>query len=81
LKIEKKCSFPDHYPYARLDLLSLEKEGLKVGVDYLATTAKDGLKIPSNLQLKLPVLIFEIEVEIISGEKTLWQKIEQILQR
>lgn len=79
LRIEKQSSFPDHYPYSNLDLLTLEKEGLKLGADYLATTAKDGLKIPDNLQLKLPALIFEIEVEVISGEEHLWQKINQIL--
>jgi len=80
-RVEKRLSFPDHYAYDRFDLLSLEKEGLKIGADYLATTAKDGLKIPANLQLQLPLLIFEIEVEVISGEKVLWQRIEQILQK
>jgi tetraacyldisaccharide 4'-kinase len=80
-RAEKRLSFPDHYAYDRFDLLSLEKEGLKIGADYLATTAKDGLKIPANLQLQLPLLIFEIEVEVISGEKVLWQRIEQILQK
>ncbi len=75
----KKMSFPDHYSYDRFDYLTLEKEALHSGADYLATTAKDGLKIPPNLQLQLPVLIFHIEVEFMSGEKALWQKIERIL--
>jgi len=81
LRVGKKLSFPDHYAYDRFDLLSLEKEGLKIGADYLATTAKDGLKIPANLQLQIPLLIFEIEVEVISGEEVLWQRIEPILKR
>jgi len=81
LRVGKKLSFPDHYSYDRFDFLTLEKEGLRIGADYLATTAKDGLKIPANLQLQLPLLIFEIEVEVISGEKVLWQRIEQILKR
>ena len=79
LRIVKKARFPDHYNYETLDLFTLEKEALKAGADYLATTAKDGLKISSDLQLKIPVLIFEIEVEIISGEEVLWKRMEQIL--
>ena len=81
LRVGKKLSFPDHYSYDKFDFLTLEKEGLKIGADYLATTAKDRLKIPANLQLQLPLLIFEIEVEVISGERVLWQQIEQILQK
>src|SRR5574341_398304 len=81
LRVGKKLSFPDHYSYDKFDFLTLEKDGLKIGADYLATTAKDRLKIPANLQLQIPLLIFEIEVEVISEEKVLWQRIEQILKR
>jgi tetraacyldisaccharide 4'-kinase len=81
LRIVRKASFPDHYGYETLDLFTLEKEALKAGADYLATTAKDALKIPPNLQLKIAVLIFEIAVEVISGEELLWQKIDQILNK
>jgi tetraacyldisaccharide 4'-kinase len=81
LRVEKEAIFPDHYAYSNLDLMSLEREGLKLGIDYLVTTAKDALKLSGNLQLSLPVLIFHIEVEFISGEEALWSEIQKILEK
>jgi len=81
LKVVRQASFPDHYAYNKMDLLSLEKEALAHDARYLITTAKDGLKIPDNLQLKLPVLIFEINLEVVRGEEVLWERINQVLKK
>ncbi|MCI0531333.1 MAG: tetraacyldisaccharide 4'-kinase [candidate division Zixibacteria bacterium] len=81
LNVVRCVSFPDHYAYNKMDLLSLEKEALTHDAKYLITTAKDGLKIPDNLQLKLPLLIFEINLEVVRGEEVLWERINQVLKK
>lgn len=61
-KIVKKYCFPDHYKYKNEDIL-------KIGKGLVITTAKDAVRLPSNLRF----LVLEVNLEIREG-KQLWEK-------
>lgn len=60
-------AFPDHYPYTRADLAELVAESEAAGA-VLATTAKDAVRVPSDLRACLKVLTVTLE----------WEKPEQL---
>lgn len=53
-------SFPDHHPYSRADLAGLVAEAERQGA-MLATTAKDAVRVPSDLRAGVSVLTVRLE--------------------
>ena len=76
-RIEKKISFPDHHYYTDKELRPIVDEAKKKKVRIIVTQ-KDMVKMRSLLK-KDEVLYLKIEVEFISGEREIKEKLEKIL--
>ncbi len=79
--------YPDHYYYEKSDIRFLIEEQIKSGAEMIITTEKDFIrlmKFKKHLE-KIPVYYIEIEFKMISDEKKLLNKIDnltkQILQQ
>lgn len=53
-------SFPDHHPYSRADIEDLAADAQAQGA-LLSTTAKDAVRVPSDLRPRLAVLTVRLE--------------------
>lgn len=55
-------SFPDHHPYTRAEIAALAEEADSEGA-LLATTAKDAVRVPSDMKSRLSVLTVTLHWE------------------
>ncbi len=67
--------FPDHFPYRKRDLLTLQKEAKGKGAHFIITTEKDSVRIPLINQQEIPLLVVKIDLKITRGEKILLSRI------
>ncbi|MDX1764469.1 MAG: tetraacyldisaccharide 4'-kinase, partial [bacterium] len=63
-------SFPDHHPYTAEEVEWIAREGRKKGADYLITTEKDMVRLPTPL-LSPPLLALGLKTEIGNRESFL----------
>jgi tetraacyldisaccharide 4'-kinase len=67
--------FRDHHDYTQTDIDKLRNESLAQGATALVTTAKDEVKLRS-LDLGLPCLVVDLEIEIYDSDKLIAQVIQ-----
>ncbi len=81
LKVEilRHRKFPDHFFYQEADVLNLEEEAQKLGVDFMITTEKDSVRIPMMRGERVPLYVLKIDLMITMGEKVFWREIEGLL--
>ncbi len=80
INVLEKISFSDHHQYTENDkreILSLASELQAQGI---ITTAKDAVKLKNWHSLPIPVWIWEIEFQILEGEKDLLEKIRSVVE-
>lgn len=63
---------PDHMPFGVESLQKLAMSALDAGAQYLVCTEKDAVKLPSNLELPLPIAIVSLSISFLEGEE-FWQ--------
>ena len=72
-------SFPDHHPYTSKELEWIVREGREKGADYLVTTEKDLVRLPSP-SLSPPLLALGLKTEMENGQAFLLE-IKKRIQR
>lgn len=74
----ERFSFPDHHPFKASEMREVQNAAATKGAKLIVTTEKDGVRIPRDIQYKVPVYELNIEVHIIQGkeflEKALWNR-------
>jgi tetraacyldisaccharide 4'-kinase len=69
LTLAEFIGYPDHYRYQQRDLESLRKIARNLGVDYLVTTEKDGVKLEGRIRKEDPPwLMLLIKLSVDDGE-------------
>jgi tetraacyldisaccharide 4'-kinase len=68
-------SFPDHHPYARAEIAALAGQADKVGAA-LVTTAKDAVRVPTDMQGALSVLTVALEWDKPEALDTLLDRVD-----
>jgi len=80
-RIELEFTFLDHYDYKREDLYKIEGECNFFGAELIVVTKKDAVKIKrlslAN-ELAVPILVFDIEFEVIKNRKILDERLSGI---
>ena len=70
--------FDDHHDWGASDVARVEEEAAHCGAGVVVTTAKDATKIEGKWT-RLPWVVMEIETRVISGEKTLLERVNAVL--
>jgi len=70
--------FNDHHRYGPEELASLADEAKSLGAEALVTTQKDRVNFPESVEVRLPVLVLRIALEITSGKGALEAKLAQL---
>ncbi len=59
--------FLDHYRFNRDDFDSIFREAMEQGVDFIVTTEKDAVRLPTDLKCPVPLYYLRLEIDIIRG--------------
>lgn len=59
--------FIDHYRFTPDDLKEVYEDAVKAGAEFIVTTEKDAVRIPSYLECPLPLYYLRLEIEILRG--------------
>ncbi|MCI0381748.1 MAG: tetraacyldisaccharide 4'-kinase [Chlamydiae bacterium] len=59
----------DHGSFSGEQIFAFSEEAVKKGAEYLVCTQKDWVKLPSKLQLALPLIALEMDLEVTANEK------------
>src|ERR1700722_341649 len=70
--------FPDHFSYTPEKIAEILEDAKLRGLRYLVTTEKDEVKLPRDLKLEIPILVHEIDWEVIGG-KSQWDTLLKTL--
>jgi len=71
--------FSDHHFYSTKDIMDIQKEGKRCGADFVCTTEKDKIKIPTNVSFQLPTYVVKIRLKIKDQERWFWDFIQEKL--
>jgi tetraacyldisaccharide 4'-kinase len=71
-----RMHFPDHYPYRPRDMEEISARARGSGAQVIVTTEKDAVRIPQMAPGDIPICSLGIEIELISGQKKLWELLE-----
>lgn len=71
--------FSDHHFYSTKDIMDIQKEGKRYGADFVCTTEKDKIKIPTNVSSQLPIYVVKIRLKIKDQEESFWDFLEEKL--
>lgn len=64
ISIATRIGFRDHHWYTEKDFEMLAEISARVGIEYIITTEKDGVKIPENLPAAMPpILIAKVDAK------------------
>jgi tetraacyldisaccharide 4'-kinase len=70
--------FPDHHPYSDADLLAVEEIANRANADIIVCTQKDLVKTPREQLGRRPLWAVTIEMQFLTGQETLEQKLNEI---
>ena len=72
-------AFPDHHHYVESELRDVVTAARKAGAEWLATTAKDLVKLPADFDFELPIFALDIELHVAAEhEDVLFRQLERI---
>lgn len=72
-------TFPDHHHYVESELVDVAVSAKQLGAEWLATTAKDLVKVSADSKFALPVFAVDIELRMATDdEDLLFQRLDQI---
>jgi len=84
IKVVKHIAFSDHHWYRDDDIQTIIRARKETNADYIITTEKDAVRLREKFVELLktePVIVAEIQQEIISGEKILNDLLKRIVQK
>lgn len=65
--------FGDHHPYTAGDTRRIIRAALSAGSDYLVTTDKDYVRLPSRIRFPLTLVVLGIDIDF-GGDRERWQR-------
>jgi tetraacyldisaccharide 4'-kinase len=68
-KLVYKKRFVDHHRFAKAELENILEVAKHHGAKFAIVTEKDAVRIPHDLEMRIPVYFLRIDIEIIAGEK------------
>ncbi len=78
LSIASLKLFPDHYAYTAKDIEELHADGLRLGAEFLVTTAKDAVKL-STLPNSQDILVLDTSLEVEGAVTELLTDVERVI--
>ncbi len=70
--------FLDHYRFTREDLVEEYTAAKRAGAEFIVTTEKDAVRIPSDIDCPLPLYYLRLEIEILRGADDFQDAVEKI---
>ncbi|HEY5550420.1 MAG TPA: tetraacyldisaccharide 4'-kinase [Opitutaceae bacterium] len=70
--------FLDHYRFTPEDLQLVFKQAVEAKLEFLVTTEKDSVRLPSDLAPPLPIYYLRLEIEILRGATDFQEAVERI---
>ncbi len=70
--------FLDHHRYSEDELNHMFEQARKENLDYLVTTEKDAVRIPTDFPMPVPLYYLRLEIEILSGDKDFEKAVSRI---
>lgn len=74
-------SFADHHAYRRRDLHAIRASLERTGAGWLATTAKDFVRLPADLLWPVPVAVYDVSPRFIGGDGPFFRFIDERLRQ
>jgi tetraacyldisaccharide 4'-kinase len=79
--LEITKSFADHHRFTDRELQEFATRCSRRDLDFIVTTEKDSVRIPSNIQgLETPIYFLRVEIEILSGHESWESLVKRICQ-
>jgi tetraacyldisaccharide 4'-kinase len=73
-----KKSYADHHRFSQQEIINFVKESKAQGAEFMVTTEKDAVRIPSIGRCDLDLLFLRVEIDILSGQENFDECISRI---